>query len=69
MDKDAIIRYIGEAALNGVMATETNQIFLSASIQESEKIKAHVASLAASRGLNLSGNPFVLPNGVALSFY
>lgn len=68
MDKDAIIQYIGEAALNDAIATETNQIFLSTSHQDSEKIRAHVASLADSRGLNLSGNPFALPNGATLSF-
>lgn len=68
MDKDMVIQCIVEAALDDAMGTETNQIFLSSSIQESEKIQANVADLANSNGLNLSGNPFILPNGATLSF-
>ncbi|PNH84447.1 hypothetical protein C1M56_20055 [Vibrio diazotrophicus] len=65
---NAVIKYVGEVALNDAIATETNQIFLSTSIRESENIRMDIANLADSYGLNLSGNPFVLPNGATLSF-
>ncbi|WP_172378870.1 terminase large subunit domain-containing protein [Vibrio sp. Vb339] len=60
--------YFAQAALNDAMQTNENQIFLSASTLDSERIRNHVIDLAKSQELSLSGNPLVLPNGAMLSF-
>lgn len=68
MDINSIERYFANEALTDAMLTTENQIFLSASEQDSERIRQHVVSLASSLGLSLSGNPLILPNGAMLSF-
>ncbi|NOH61131.1 terminase family protein [Vibrio sp. RE88] len=68
MNKESIELYFSGQALGDAMLTQENQIFLSASSKDSEKIQNHIANLASSLGLNLSGNPFVLPNGATLTF-
>lgn len=60
--------YFGSEALNDAMLTKENQIFLSASTEDSDKLRQHVVNLANSHGLSLSGNPLILPNGAMLSF-
>ncbi len=68
MDKESIEFYFSGQALGDAMLTQENQIFLSASPKDSEKIQKHIVKLANSLGLSLSGNPFVLPNGATLTF-
>jgi len=68
MDINSMGLYFGSEALSDAMLTKENQIFLSASTQDSEKIRQHVLNLASSYGLSLSGNPLTLPNGAILSF-
>jgi len=63
-----IEKHLADIALNDAMLTGENQIFLSATTQASEKIQEQIISLAASHGLTLSGNPFILPNGANLIF-
>lgn len=68
MDINSIERYFANEALTDAMLTTENQIFLSASEQDSERTQQHVVGLASSLGLSLSGNPLILPNGAMLSF-
>lgn len=68
MNRNLMDLYFAQEALTDAMQTNENQIFLSASHIESERIRKHVIDLANSQGLNLSGNPLMLPNGAMLSF-
>lgn len=68
MDINSIERYFANEALTNAMVTGENQIFLSASVQDSERIRQYVASLASSYGLSLSGNLLILPNDAMLVF-
>ncbi len=68
MDHDSIELFFSGQALGDAMLTQENQIFLSASSRDSERIQRHITKLANSLGLSLSGNPFVLPNGATITF-
>ncbi|PMN69656.1 hypothetical protein BCT26_07560 [Vibrio lentus] len=63
-----MVQYFAQEALNDAMQTNENQIFLSASTSDSERIRNHVIDLGNSQELSLSGNPLVLPNGAMLTF-
>lgn len=68
MTSNAIEKHLADIALNDAMLTGENQIFLSATVHDREKVQKQITSLAVSHGLELSGNPFVLPNGANLVF-
>ncbi|MEZ8924003.1 terminase family protein [Vibrio lentus] len=68
MNRNSMDLYFAQEALKDAMQTSENQIFLSASTSDSERIRNHVIDLASSQGHILSGNPLVLPNGAMLSF-
>ena len=68
MDKESIELYFSGQALGNALLTQENQIFLSASTKDSERVQSHIIKLAKPLGLNLSGNPLVLPNGAKLTF-
>lgn len=65
---NSMVQYFAQEALNNAMQTNENQIFLSASTSDSERIRNHVIDLGSSQELSLSGNPLVLPNGAMLTF-
>ncbi|AVH33428.1 hypothetical protein AL475_16045 [Vibrio fluvialis] len=68
MNIDSIELHICKNALVDAIQTKENQIFLSASTDESERIRERIIELASSYGLTLSGNPLILPNGTTLTF-
>lgn len=68
MNRNSMVLYFAQEALNDAMQTNENQIFLSASTSDSERIRKHVMDIASSHDLNLSGNPLVLPDGAMLTF-
>lgn len=68
MDKESAGLYYGGKALTDALLTKENQIFLTSTLNESERIQNHIASIAKQLGLSLKGNPFVLPNGARLIF-
>ncbi len=68
MNRNSMDLYFAQEALNDAMQTSENQIFLSASTSDSERIRNHVIDLGNSQELSLSGNPLVLPNGAMLTF-
>ncbi|MBY7910210.1 terminase family protein [Vibrio fluvialis] len=68
MNIDSIELYICNKALIDAIQTKESQIFLSASTDESERIRERIIELASSYGLTLSGNPLILPNGTTLTF-
>ncbi|YCO02343.1 terminase large subunit domain-containing protein [Vibrio sp. VNB-15] len=60
--------FSGEALENAVL-TGDNQIFLSASRAQSEVFRRYIISIAKTfLGIELKGNPMVLPNGAELHF-
>ncbi|WP_422822823.1 terminase large subunit domain-containing protein [Vibrio fluvialis] len=67
MNIDSIELHICKNALVDAIQTKENQIFLSASTYESERIRERIIELASSYGLTLSGNPLILPNGTTLT--
>ncbi|MBD0786393.1 hypothetical protein HUO09_08540 [Vibrio sp. Y2-5] len=68
MDKESAGLYFGGKALADALITKEDQIFLTSTVQESERIQQHIAAIASPLGLSLSGNPFVLPNGARMTF-
>lgn len=68
MNRNSMDLYFAQEALNDAMQTSENQIFLSASTCDSERIRNHVIDLGSSQELSLSGNPLALPNGAMLTF-
>ncbi|ELC0660906.1 terminase family protein [Vibrio fluvialis] len=68
MNIDSIELHICKNALVDAIQTKENQIFLSASTDQSERIRERIIELASSYGLTLSGNPLILPNGTTLTF-
>lgn len=68
MNKNSMDLYFAQEALNNAMQTNENQIFLSVSTSDSERIRNHVIDFGSSQELSLSGNPLVLPNGAMLTF-
>ncbi|PNI06175.1 hypothetical protein C1N32_04025 [Vibrio diazotrophicus] len=68
MDKDSAGLYFGGKALADALLTKEDQIFLTSTLKDSERIQNHIASIANPLGLSLTGNPFVLPNGARLIF-
>ncbi len=68
MDKESAGLYFGGKALADALLTKEDQIFLTSTLKESERIQNHIISIAKQLGLSLKVNPFVLPNGAQLIF-
>ncbi|MCL2020945.1 MAG: terminase ATPase subunit family protein [Betaproteobacteria bacterium] len=60
--------YFAREALVDAITTGRNQIFLSASKAQSHVFRQYIIQFAAEIGVELRGNPIVLPNGAALYF-
>ncbi|RYU50022.1 hypothetical protein [Aliivibrio finisterrensis] len=64
---DILLRFVGEA-LTSAMFTGEDQIFLSASKAESEKIRVHFMSIVELTGIKEDEGSITIPNGATISF-
>ncbi len=64
---DILLHFIGKA-LTSAMFTGEDQIFLSASKAESEKIRAHLMLIVEPAGIKEDASSITLPNGAIIFF-
>ena len=62
-----LMHFVGEALTSAVFTGE-NQIFLSASIAESERIRVHFMHIVESAGVKGDEDSITLPNGATIFF-
>ena len=60
--------YFGFEAFIDALVTGRNQIFLSASKAQAHVFKQYIIQFAKDEGVELKGDPMVLPNGAHLYF-
>ncbi|MGR6861822.1 hypothetical protein ACU5EH_16715 [Aliivibrio salmonicida] len=64
---DILLRFVGEALTSAIFTGE-DQIFLSASRAESEKIRTYFMRMVKGAGVKEDEDSITLPNGATISF-